>query len=128
MKHCATSDACIQTFDHYSVWISNAVGENNHRSFFLFLMLGFLLSGLGIVLSLVCLVGTFSEIAEVAAPVWAAVGLGGGPEGFRGGTSGAKARKEVVGGGEGVVEKEGEFGERLGVGDAVGQAVGAGIA
>ncbi|ESN99640.1 hypothetical protein HELRODRAFT_142511, partial [Helobdella robusta] len=36
-KHCKITDRCIYKFDHYCVWIGNAIGGNNHRYFLLLL-------------------------------------------------------------------------------------------
>mmetsp|Transcript_16074 Transcript_16074/g.22186 ORF Transcript_16074/g.22186 Transcript_16074/m.22186 type:complete len:613 (-) Transcript_16074:190-2028(-) len=38
-KYCRVSQRCVSRFDHYCPWIGNAVGENNHRDFVLFLVL-----------------------------------------------------------------------------------------
>lgn len=50
-KHCSLSNVCVARFDHYCIWLNNAVGVGNHRWFlgFLFwhLVLTFYGSGMG---------------------------------------------------------------------------------
>lgn len=37
-KHCSVSGHCVLLFDHYCVWLNNAVGYYNYRWFFAFLV------------------------------------------------------------------------------------------
>lgn len=32
-KYCKETGACIEEFDHYCVWLNNAIGKGNHRQF-----------------------------------------------------------------------------------------------
>ncbi|KJE90217.1 hypothetical protein CAOG_01558 [Capsaspora owczarzaki ATCC 30864] len=38
-KHCRSCRRCVTRFDHHCVWINNCVGENNHRLFFVFIVI-----------------------------------------------------------------------------------------
>lgn len=38
-KHCATTDRCIECFDHFCPWVGNAVGKGNRHYFLIFLWL-----------------------------------------------------------------------------------------
>ena len=38
-KHCATTDRCVQCFDHFCPWVGNAVGKGNRHYFLIFLWL-----------------------------------------------------------------------------------------
>lgn len=54
-KHCATTDRCIECFDHFCPWVGNAVGKGNRHYFLLFLwieLLAIVASGVTVVVSL----------------------------------------------------------------------------
>jgi hypothetical protein len=34
-KYCTSTGACVREFDHYCVWLNNAIGRGNHRQFIL---------------------------------------------------------------------------------------------
>ncbi|KAI9190189.1 palmitoyltransferase swf1 [Blastocladiella emersonii ATCC 22665] len=36
-KHCSMTKSCIASFDHFCIWLNNAVGRNNQRHFIVFL-------------------------------------------------------------------------------------------
>ncbi|WPT14430.1 Protein S-acyltransferase 24 [Picochlorum sp. SENEW3] len=38
-KHCATTDRCVQCFDHFCPWVGNAIGKGNRHYFLVFLWL-----------------------------------------------------------------------------------------
>ncbi|KAK0134581.1 Palmitoyltransferase ZDHHC23 [Merluccius polli] len=54
--HCQICGVCVQRLDHHCVWINSCVGQGNHRSFLLTLLLFLLTSlyGIGLVLRSVC--------------------------------------------------------------------------
>ncbi|XP_076868796.1 palmitoyltransferase ZDHHC23-B [Brachyhypopomus gauderio] len=54
--HCRICRACVLRLDHHCVWINSCVGQGNHRSFLLTLLLFLLTSlyGIGLVLHRVC--------------------------------------------------------------------------
>lgn len=41
-KHCTTTYRCVARFDHYCVWLGNAIGLCNHRTFAAFCVLQFI--------------------------------------------------------------------------------------
>lgn len=54
-KHCATTDRCIECFDHFCPWVGNAVGKGNRHYFLIFLWLelaAILASGITVVSAL----------------------------------------------------------------------------
>jgi len=54
-KHCATTDRCIECFDHFCPWVGNAVGKGNRHYFLTFLWLelaAIVISGITVVVSL----------------------------------------------------------------------------
>ncbi|CAL8294295.1 unnamed protein product [Lota lota] len=54
--HCRVCGVCVQRLDHHCVWINSCVGQGNHRSFLLTLLLFLLTSlyGISLVLRSVC--------------------------------------------------------------------------
>lgn len=54
-KHCATTDRCVECFDHFCPWVGNAVGKGNRHLFLIFLWLelaAIVASGVTVVVSL----------------------------------------------------------------------------
>jgi ankyrin repeat protein len=54
-KHCATTDRCVECFDHFCPWVGNAVGKGNRHFFLIFLWLelgAIVASGVTVVVSL----------------------------------------------------------------------------
>ncbi|KAM3869635.1 palmitoyltransferase ZDHHC23-A [Diretmus argenteus] len=54
--HCGTCGSCVQRLDHHCIWINSCVGQANHRSFLLTLLVFLLTSlyGIGLVLGSLC--------------------------------------------------------------------------
>ncbi|XP_078685943.1 palmitoyltransferase ZDHHC23-like isoform X1 [Branchiostoma floridae x Branchiostoma belcheri] len=50
--HCMICRRCVLRLDHHCIWIDHCVGKNNHRSFFLTLVLFMVSAGYGVWLSL----------------------------------------------------------------------------
>ena len=38
-KHCYSCNKCIIDLDHHCLWINNCVGENNSKTYFIFLLI-----------------------------------------------------------------------------------------
>lgn len=72
-KHCRDCDNCVTIFDHHCPWISNCVGERNHRFFMRFIFSATALAAI----ILVCIAYTWVEQSyNRNDALWGSLGLG----------------------------------------------------